>query len=246
MIRVRSWQEAEQGRIIRDTPHQKGTRVPLFSEAPDGGACAPQAFVVEQAPDWVLRAHYHGVHQFQVVAAGSGSIGRHPVAPLMVHYASPESGYGPITAGPRGLSYYTLRATPDEQTRYLPESRPLMREGLAKQHGMTAIIEIEDTEPLAPSENLSLQSLLSGNRDGAAVWRLRLAPGAALPASGVPGAGARYYFVAAGAMQVQGQALEKGSVCFAHDEPGFTIVATDVGLDLLVLQFPPEASRPPA
>lgn len=245
MILMRRWNDAIGNRMVRDTPHQKGTRVPIFYDNEGDDSCRPQAFVVEQAPNWVLRQHYHGVHQFQVVSAGAGSIGRHQVAPLIVHYSSPESGYGPITAGPEGLSYYTLRANPDPQTRYLPESKPLMQKGLVRQHGMTPPIDPSGPATSSVSgatrEGEPFVSLLQGHRDSAAVWRLDLRAGEVFEASRLPGRGPRYYLVAAGGLATGGGLLESGSVVFTHDEPGFSLAAGPDGLTVLAMQFPVEA-----
>src|SRR5262245_4335911 len=64
----------------------------------EGDAPAPQAFLIEQDPRTLVGAHFHEQDQFQVVAAGGGTIGRHPLAPLSVHYASRYTGYGPIAS----------------------------------------------------------------------------------------------------------------------------------------------------
>jgi hypothetical protein len=71
---------------------------------------SPLAFMVAQRANWVLRTHFHDQHQFQMVARGSGTLGKHALAPFADHYTSPESAYGPIIAGPEGLAYFTLRA----------------------------------------------------------------------------------------------------------------------------------------
>src|SRR5678816_3651970 len=70
---------------------------------------SPTVFLVEQAPNVSLRTHFHRQNQFQIFVRGSGTIGRHPLGPLMVHYAGAYSGYGPLVAGPEGLAYFTLR-----------------------------------------------------------------------------------------------------------------------------------------
>src|SRR5688500_12052925 len=46
---------------------------------------APQAFLIQQDPNTVIRPHFHVQDQFQVVAEGSGMLGRHAVAPIHVH-----------------------------------------------------------------------------------------------------------------------------------------------------------------
>ena len=48
---------------------------------------APNAFLVRQHPGVTLPTHYHHTAQFQVVAEGSGTLGRHDLMPFTVHYA---------------------------------------------------------------------------------------------------------------------------------------------------------------
>src|SRR5262245_26229336 len=88
----------------------------------------PQAYLVEQGPNSLTGIHFHSQHQFQVIVAGSGTLGRRVVEPYMVHYAAGHTGYGPIKAGADGLSYLTLRAIPDfEAPYYLPDMRAQMK-----------------------------------------------------------------------------------------------------------------------
>jgi hypothetical protein len=98
----------------------------------------PQAFLVEQSPNWQLPVHFHLEHQFQVFVAGGGSIGRQPISLLDVHYASPHSGYGPLVSGDAGVSYLTLRAVGDTGAWYLPEMRDkCLRIPKVQAHGST-------------------------------------------------------------------------------------------------------------
>src|SRR5262245_3090879 len=108
MIVSHGWDHVQAHHAPRDNGPFRGHVTDIIGslEEPRG---EPQAFVVEQAPNWTLRPHYHLMHQFQVAIAGSGMLGRHPLAPFTVHYASPESGYGPIVSGDQGLTYITIR-----------------------------------------------------------------------------------------------------------------------------------------
>jgi len=97
--------------------------------SPELGAIYPMAFLVEQDPGAVVGAHYHQADQFQVMVAGSGRLGTHDVAAGAVHYAGAWSAYGPLSAGPAGLSYFTLRNGWDPGARYLevPANRADLR-----------------------------------------------------------------------------------------------------------------------
>ena len=89
----------------------------------------PQAFLAEFMPDGISAPHFHMEHQFQLVVAGGGTIGRKPLRPVSLHYAERKTGYGPITASGEGLGYLTLRPRSAFGAMVLPESRSLQRPG---------------------------------------------------------------------------------------------------------------------
>src|ERR671918_331147 len=73
-------------------------------------AGVPQLLLVEQpVPGSTVLAHYHSTDQYQVFMDGGGKLGRHDVRPISVHYTNRYTGYGPIVAGPEGVTYYVLR-----------------------------------------------------------------------------------------------------------------------------------------
>jgi hypothetical protein len=85
------------------------TRGPDAPPPPGPEVVYPMAFLVEQSAETVVQAHFHQANQWQVVVGGGGMLGRHAVEPVAVHYTNAFSSYGPLTAGPRGLHYFTLR-----------------------------------------------------------------------------------------------------------------------------------------
>ena len=85
-----------------------------------GPGLSPTVFLVEQPPNSVLAPHFHAQNQFQVVKDGSGTLGPHAVGPGSVHYAGAFTGYGPLVAGPAGLSYFTIRAVYETGANFLP------------------------------------------------------------------------------------------------------------------------------
>ena len=52
---------------------------------------SPTVFLVEQPPNVSLRTHFHRQNQFQLFVRGDGTIGRHRLQALMVHYAGAYS-----------------------------------------------------------------------------------------------------------------------------------------------------------
>lgn len=207
-----------------------------------------QAFLVEQDPNWVTPPHYHVEHQFQIVTAGDGAIGRHAVAPLTVHYAAPETGYGPITAGPRGLSYLTLRIAGDTGAWYLHQagSRERMQPGLKREqrHGAPAGTMAADV--LANLVDTTLEELIAPRGDGLAAHLVRVAPNRQcdLPAAGAHGG--RFYVITQGEAVIAGAVLPALSVVFASAEENPNLRAGAAGIEVIVLQFPQSALRPDA
>jgi hypothetical protein len=233
-----------------------GWRLPLIDSP--AGPCAPNAKIIEQQAGCIIPAHFHTCHQFQVVTAGGGLLGRKPVRPLTVHYTSPDTGYGPIEAGEEGLSYYVLRPQIDPGAKFMPQSRGLMRAGLPKHHEVSGHLDVPGAPALAALGTPRIQACLPLSPEGMAVWQVSLPPGAGLLASELPGDGARFYLVTAGALAQAvavpdaavdpdavtdaGAVLSAGSLYFAEVTDSLSLQASAAGADFLVLQFPPEAT----
>lgn len=239
MIQVQNWHGAQtfKKHVQKDTFSGSVTDFIATHEIRQPGA---QAFLVEQAADWVTPPHFHLEHQFQVVVAGQGSIGRHAVAPLAVHYAAPETGYGPITAGPQGVSYLTLRTTGDTGAWYLhkPGSRERMQPGLKReqQHGVPQA-GLRD-EPLQTLTVVQEQVMIEPREDGLSAHLFRLPAGATLNAPSRHEHGGRYYVVTDGALNAQ--AGQQGALSVIHVPAGdmLNAHAGPEGAEVLVLQFP--------
>ncbi len=242
MIRMRSWDDARAGR----KPLQKDTFEGFVTDFIVPEETAPtraQAFLVDQKPNWVTPPHFHLEHQFQIVVAGRGSIGRHDVQPFAIHYASPETGYGPITAGPEGISYLTLRAVGDTGAWYLhkPEQRERMRRGLKKQqaHGAPkTTISAADLRSLAAP---SIETLIAPQESGLAAHLVRLPPGRSLTLPSERAHGGRFYVATCGSIRVADAELPAIATVFASADEKFAIGSGPDGLEALVLQFPRNA-----
>ena len=120
--RVIAWDDVKRGRECVGGPDIGVWRT--FFMAPGPGSREPQAFLVEYVPGRVLRKHFHDVDEFQLVVAGDGVLGHHRLQVGTLHFARAHTGYGPIVAGPQGLSFLTLRAQRDSAgPQWLPEHR---------------------------------------------------------------------------------------------------------------------------
>ncbi len=220
--------------VVHETFH--GAVTDMIATRLSVGAGA-QAFLVEQDPNWVTPSHFHLEQQFQVVVAGEGSIGRHAAKPFMVHYAAAETGYGPITAGPEGISYLTLRAMADTGAWYLhkPGSRERMRPGLKREQAHAS----PATEAYAP-----LEVLIAPRNDGLAAHLVRLSSDATMQLPATAPDGGRFYVFTRGTAHAGDTQLESLGVMFAAAAEVPAIIAGPEGADILVLQFPrADASR---
>lgn len=242
MIRMQSWDEAKSGK----RPHRHEMFdgfITDFFVARDNELPRAQAYLVDQKPNWVTPSHFHLEHQFQVVTAGSGFIGKHAVRPFAVHYASPEAGYGPITAGPEGVAYLTLRAMADTGAWYLhkPEQRARMRRGLKKRQEYGAPETMISPEELRSLAAPFIAELIAPRESGLAAHLARLPPDATLTLPWQHPHAGRFYVATGGSMRVAGRELRAIATVFASFDEAFALTAGRDGLEVLVLQFPRDA-----
>ena len=214
------------------------TPAPDGAAAPAGGGVAPQSFLVEQDPNSVILPHFHLQDEFQVVVQGEGSIGRHPVRALAVHYAGAHTGYGPITAGADGLWYFTLRPKMDYGAKFLPEARSEMRKEVPKRHLLGGPIDADGDG--ARRTTSACEAIFPPQPDGIGGWIARIPPGGAIAAPVHPGGLGRFYMIAAGTARIGagGESLDRWATVFVTpDEEPVQINAGSEGAEVLVLQF---------
>ena len=206
-----------------------------------GADLSPTVFLVEQPPNSVLAPHFHMQNQFQVIQAGSGMLGRHAVGPGSVHYAGAFTGYGPLAAGPGGLSYFTIRAVFETGANFLPAARDRMRQGPRRhaQGPAHAPLPLDALRDLASTRRVQLIAP-QGDLEACA---LQLPPFARVE-PGKPGGSGQFQLVLAGTLETpQGrlQAWESRYLSCGEDAAGCAAGAS--GLHLLVLQMPASASE---
>ena len=220
-----------------DAPNTGDYTPPAAGEVRD-----PQAFLVEQSPGAVVHPHFHFVDQFQVVVDGGGTLGRHDVSPISVHFASGHTGYGPITPGPDGLKYFTLRASADETgAQYLPANRH-------KMHAIPKKNVLLDAIPLAgPDELCQLTQVrrinVKQDESGLRVDVVSIPPGMQTEISGQPKSAGLMILVVSGSFSHAEQAFTRWSCMFiGNDESGALLKGGADGAQILALQFPLEAA----
>lgn len=237
MIRTGTLEKARAERRHHILPNGTGYWRNGLIASPPEDAVAPQAFLVEQDPGTVIEPHFHLENEFQVMVGGSGSLGRHCVEPVSVHYAGAHTGYGPITAGSDGLSYFTLRARMDSGAQFLPGARDKMQR-VPKRHLLGHAVRPCEASDLAARRESEVVTVLEPEAGGIAAWMLRLSAGGTAAAPVRPGGG-RFLLVIGGVLELNGERLPRLSTVFVSAEsPAPQLRAGNEGLEVLVLQFP--------
>jgi hypothetical protein len=233
MIRTGTLEKARAARRHLILPNGTGYWRNGLIASPPEESIAPQAFLVEQDADSVIEPHFHVENEFQVIVAGSGSLGRDAVEPVLVHYAGGHTGYGPITAGRDGLSYFTLRARMDPGAHFLPGARDKMQR-VPKRHLLG-----QRVRPLnSAASKAEVLSVIEPQADGIAAWLLRVPPEGSAAAPLHPGGG-RYLLVIGGVLALNGERLPRFAAAFlSAEERAAPLRAGNEGLEVLVLQFP--------
>jgi hypothetical protein len=214
-------------------------RVPeVATDAPGYGDGGPQAFMVEMgAATAPLRTHFHVVDQFQVVVHGGGSLGRHRLAPGAVHYADALQPYGPLTAGPDGLAYLTLRATSDTGAWFTPDRRAELAERLAARPGLSGGRR-NLSHDVAPEGVAPGVTTLAEGLDGLRLAAVGLAAGEAAAVGPTGGAGS-YVVVLAGSVEAPGSPpRRRGALAWSPPGGPLDLVAGQDGAVAVVVQLP--------
>jgi hypothetical protein len=205
-------------------------------------APGPQSLLTEMCPHETILAHFHAVNQFQIYAAGSGQVGRHEVQPLVLQFLDHHTAYGPIVAGPQGLSFFALRVLTDSGPVYL--DKPGYREKLkpSKRRSPVSATIVLSTEPVLENRKAeSWEPLLATEEDtdGMAAYMLRLGSRNATIGPDPKSSGGYYLFVANGSLAWKGENLPLWSMVVVEpNEERLEISAGDKGLEALIMQYP--------
>lgn len=206
-------------------------------------SAGPQALMTQMAANETILPHFHGVAQFQIFPSGAGMMAKTEVRPLMLQYKDHHSAYGPLVAGPQGLTFIALRnRIGDSAPVYL--SKPGYKEKLKpskRRNWVSPHINLSTRPVLQFRKEVAWEPVFDAEKkitDELSAQLLRL--GAGMSAMGPdPQAGGGYYvFVANGSLEKHGESLPAWSMIFVEPgEDAFEIKAGSVGLEVLVMQF---------
>jgi hypothetical protein len=219
-------------------PIQSGFYRADWMEAGADPILSPTVFMVEQPPLAELFPHFHIQNQFQLFVEGAGRIGRHKFDAVTVHYASAFTGYGPLTAGPTGLKYLTIRSVFEAGAIPLKDTQGRIPKG-PKRAAASKPITVT-TEEMLRELNVTVEKMMIGPAsDGMMAIRTILPPGAVLPFVDGGAAQGRFVVVLAGDLIHEGLALTKWESLFATlDEPMRDLRAGTIGADIVSLFIP--------
>jgi hypothetical protein len=208
-------------------------------------SAGPQALMTQMAANETILPHFHGVAQFQIFPAGSGVMGKTEVQPLMLQYKDHHSAYGPLVAGPHGLTFIALRnRIGDSAPVYL--SKPGYKEKLKpskRRNWISPHIALSTRPVLQFLKEVSWEPVFEPEKtekitDELSAQLLRLGGGMSAMGPDPKTGGGYYIFIANGSLATHGQNLPAGSMVFVEPtEDAYEIKAGHMGLEALVMQF---------
>ena len=213
-----------------------------------GYAPGPQATMSDLNANEAIVPHFHGVTMFQLFVAGYGTIGSRGqvLEPLTVQFKDHHTAYGPVTAGPQGLSFVALRMyTGNSEPTYL--NKPGARENLrpSRRRNLTSSPVRFSVEPLMQArEEVLWEPVFEETDDGMAAHVVRLGAGKTANGPDPKRAGGYYVFVGNGSLVHGEEELPLWSMAVVEpNEEKFELRAGPKGLEALVLQYPREEQQ---
>lgn len=211
-----------------------------------GPGQGPQATMSELQPGEALKPHFHGVTMFQLFIAGYGTLGNRgqQLNPLTIQYKDHHTAYGPVTAGPQGLSFVALRMYSGDSKPVYIHNKDEAKEKIrpSKRRHLTSDQILFSIEPvLRARKEAAWETAIEEDEDGLSAKLVRLGAGMTVKGPNPKAAGGYYVFVGNGSMMHDGDELPLWSmVVVENSEDVFELCAGDKGLEALVLQYPIE------
>jgi hypothetical protein len=237
-MQVASYADKVGGRFKRG----RGWKVNIFGQNSDVPTEDLQAFRIDMSAHMVLDPHLHIVDQFQVFIDGAGKIGPNRAEIVTAHYADHHTAYGPLVAGPQGMSYLTLR--PKTDAGMIKVASPDIRSHLQptkRRHRTSEPVTLSIEPVMQHLEEVVVESIFEEKPgdDGMGVLVYRLGQGMSVTGPSTEGTGGYYVIVMNGAISVGEGILGPWSLVFVS--PGElppTVVAGDQGAEVMVTIFP--------
>lgn len=241
--------ESRADRVRQHAPATYGNEVVTYrSTYTEKAPGVPQVLLVDQEPGAALLPHYHASDQYQVFIDGEGKLGSHPLRPVSVHYTNKYTGYGPIVAGERGVSYYVLRPSADAlghgQYLFRPELREKAKAYPGKKRTLIAdgirVRDPAELTSLAKTESVRLFDIDDDQPDaGILALAVCLGPGGDFAGPDPKSGGGQFYLVLQGSLVQNGKRLRaRSGIAVTCGEAAVSLRAGDDGAQVLVMQYP--------
>ncbi|MGI8896325.1 MAG: hypothetical protein ACR2HE_11865 [Casimicrobiaceae bacterium] len=242
MTLVATAQEGQDTRRHHVLPNGTGYfRTNYMTSTPDVPG-NPMCYLVEQDPNTTINPHYHQANQFQVFVGGDGALGKHAIAPLLVHYVDAHTPYGPIVAREDGIQYFTLREEFDPGARFLPAEIAGLKH-VKRRHVTTEPVPHSAPDALTLLNGAHAEPLFEPHADGLGSWRVTAGPNATVTHDAGT-CGSQFWLLLAGAATHRGRALAANAFIYvAPDEPAPNLMAGPGGSEWLIVQFPNKTFR---
>jgi len=242
MIQITSHEQCLPDQIWRELPGgHKAWRTEYIGFSPVQPDRA-QGWLLESSPQRVLRAHYHEVDQFQVIVDGEGMMGKHHVAPGVVHFSRAHTPYGPIVWSDKGMQLLTIRPRPDflGGPQFMPESRDKLRNIPRKAFQVSQQARFPDTRA-----DVHVEAMAGIHDDaGLSAHAFTLKPGAQTRAPSPSLGGGQWILVMKGSLFHEGRTYPAFSIAeVTPDESAFHLQAGPDGLNAIVLNFSRQSAQ---
>jgi hypothetical protein len=205
-------------------------------------ALCPHSIYTRQPARLRIPAHYHDNAQFQIFISGSAQFGAKPIRPVTIHYATHQTGYGPIVSGDDGLGYITVRLHAEFGAHYAdrPEERARMNPVIPRRQ-LTQVMGAMTGEALRALREPQVEAAIAAEPGGLAAWLVRVPPGGELEAPEHPGGAGRFCVVTQGTIEASGRTGDACTSVWTDANESFTLRAGEQGLEVAVCQFPRDA-----
>jgi hypothetical protein len=203
---------------------------------------APMAYLHQGDPGRVTGVHWHANDQFQIVVEGSGTLGRHKIAPYAAQFVRAHTPYGPIVGNEEsGVSYISLLTRHDPNANYLPESRDTLLQVPDRKPWQT----IQNLDFAVPTEHMvrgtvEVQAIPEMKDDrGLQAWSWAMGPDARMVTPDPTASEGQYVLVLSGSLRHQERDYKAFTVVFVEPESGpFAVHAGSQGAKAVVVNFP--------
>lgn len=198
---------------------------------------APTAMLARYEPGSRSSAHYHTVDQFQVILDGTGTFGRHHVAPYCVHFSRAYTPYGPLQSDKdTGWAFLVMRTRHDQGPQRMPGAREKLKQMPGRQpwQATARIAFAEQAHGASMVESPDIK-----DEQGLYTRSVTMAPDTRITAPDPADGDGQYVIAVKGSLWYGNKEHQALTVVFIKPEEGpFEICSGPSGLQAIVLNFP--------